>query len=239
MPGRSSIPIASEFMQQLCDRCNAMQADMLRLRESDQTIAQFGERLAEAYEQSHLLFRLARLLNSVEDPKVVMQAVVGQGRSATPFEWMFVGFAAQEQVIAPFRDACFIDGNLPMPARRIAAHLCQNIVDKGDDDWVRILTPAQHPVAAASGKEILVEAISTDGRTVGVIVAGGKPDPDADIDSGDTQLLDAVATSSVCSIRTSSAFSRSRNCSSEPSTPSPAPSTPRTATPAGTPIASR
>lgn len=188
-PSLLIVPESSAHVPLLTAMCN----DMLRLRESGQTVAQFGDRLADAYEQTHLLFRLARLLNSVEDSSTVMQAVVGQVRSVTRFGWMMMWFAADEQVILRFRDRCFSDGALPLPESVMAEATRRRVATGRSDDWVRILTPAVDEIAFASGKEVVIEPITMDGRIIGVILAGGKPDSDPDIDSADTQLFDAVA----------------------------------------------
>jgi HD-GYP domain-containing protein (c-di-GMP phosphodiesterase class II) len=167
--------------------------DMQRLSDCELTISQFGDRLTDAYEQVQLLFRLARLLNHVDNPQDIMQAVCGQIRQVTRFAWLGAMFDSDPLVVAPFRDKLYIDGKTPGAPETFRSLVGELLQGGTPDDWTRILLPRENRLAASSGAEAVAEPISMNGRVIATLVAGGKSADDPDIDSFDTQLLDATA----------------------------------------------
>lgn len=156
-------------------------------------VGQFGDRLSQAYEENQLLLRLARLLNTTDDPAKLLQGVSGQMREILPFSWLTVCFDGSEHVISALRGRRFASGDLPQPAERFWHYVDALERGKVADDWTRILTPDASVLAAMTGAEVLAEPIVANGRQVGVIVAGGKPADDADISSFETQFIDSAA----------------------------------------------
>jgi HD-GYP domain-containing protein (c-di-GMP phosphodiesterase class II) len=167
--------------------------DLVQARQSEVMVGQFATRLTDAYEQVQLLFRLARLLNHVEDPGDIMQAICGQIRQVTRFGWLGAVFDANPLVIPAFRQKVFVDGKPPTDALEFT-EMAGELLQTGEpDDWTRILLPHSNRLAAATGAEAVAEPISTNGRVIATLVAGSKSADDPDIDSFDTQLLDATA----------------------------------------------
>src|SRR5437868_5454118 len=56
-------------------------------------LEQFSQRLAQAYEEVHLLYRMARLLNSVDVPEQLIQIFCNQLFPVLPFSWLAVRFS--------------------------------------------------------------------------------------------------------------------------------------------------
>ncbi len=62
-----------------------------------------------------------------------------------------------------------------------------------DQEWTKILTPAESPLAAICGSEVLADPIYHDERVIGVLMVGNKTGNDPNLASTDVQLLDAIA----------------------------------------------
>jgi HD-GYP domain-containing protein (c-di-GMP phosphodiesterase class II) len=102
-------------------------------------------------------------------------------------------FDSDPLVVAPFRDKLYIDGKTPGAPETFRSLVGELLQGGTPDDWTRILLPRENRLAASSGAEAVAEPISMNGRVIATLVAGGKSADDPDIDSFDTQLLDATA----------------------------------------------
>jgi HD-GYP domain-containing protein (c-di-GMP phosphodiesterase class II) len=157
------------------------------------TLQQYGERLAQAYEETNLLFRMARLLNMTDDPYVVLQAISTQIHQIFPFQWMCIQFADLPSVLDVFRGETLFAGSPVQPER--IRHAATSIFRefRGQDTWTRILQPTNNGYAGLLGTELVVEPIVHDGKPVGILLAGDKQGDDPAVSSFEMQFLDAAA----------------------------------------------
>src|SRR5262249_27449643 len=159
-------------------------------------ITQFSDRLAQAFEETNLMFRMARLLNFESDPLRQLDATCGQIGHVLPFGWIVIRFFPGCQPVGAGGDlasATLCSGNLPCPQSDLISMIDELIDANAPDDWTKILIPGQSPLASLTGNEVLAEPIAHDGRIVGALVAGNKRGPDPDISSEEMQFLDGAA----------------------------------------------
>src|SRR5258708_39969120 len=78
-------------------------------------LEQFSQRLAQAYEEVHLLYRMARLLNSVEVPEHLIQIFCNQLFPVLPFSWLAVQFHPQGTPVKELPQQIFLSGQPPCP----------------------------------------------------------------------------------------------------------------------------
>lgn len=170
-----------------------MHADLLAAQRDKQAINEFSENLLQAYEQTHLLFRLARMLNGRNDPRMLMQVMCEQLLPVLPFRWVAARFASGRGVLADLSGQLLLAGELPCPSERFDT-LAADLVERCTvDDWTRLLDPSRNELAALVNAEVIAEPISHDGEAVGVLLVGNKTGDDPEVSSVETQFLEAAA----------------------------------------------
>src|SRR5947199_5000643 len=78
-------------------------------------LEQFSQRLAQAYEEVHLLYRMARLLNSVDVPEQLIQIFCNQLFPVLPFSWLAVRFSPTGTPVKELTGRLFLSGQPPCP----------------------------------------------------------------------------------------------------------------------------
>jgi len=153
------------------------------------TLSQCGERLLQAYEETHLLFRLARFLNCVGDPQQVIQSICDQMRLILPFPWLAIKFTAECRHVPQLAGKLLASGELPGEAA-IFNQTVDSLLARWDaDDWTHRLLPHESELAREAGTEVLAEPITHDGRVIGALLAGSHPG----VGSPEMQFIDAAA----------------------------------------------
>jgi HD-GYP domain-containing protein (c-di-GMP phosphodiesterase class II) len=157
------------------------------------TLGEFSETLAQSYEETNLLFRLARLMNSASAPRRLMTEVCSQIQQVLPFGWVAMKFRDDGAQVAELSGKTIIAGQLPID-RRTLDRLCQDLLARCDEVyWTRLHEPGKSDLASATGAEVIAQAITHDGKVIGALVAGGKVNGDPDVTSGELQFMDAAA----------------------------------------------
>ena len=167
--------------------------DLSRVRADAVTLDLFSEKLIQSYEETNLLFRLARCMNGVDDPEQVIRTICGQMRQALPFQWVGIWFGREGRGVSDLANRFLLAGELPCPAQDLEHQLALLVERMAEDDWTRVLTPAESALARMVGAEVVAEPIAHDGRTIGVLAAGNKGGPDPGVSSVEMQFLDAAA----------------------------------------------
>jgi len=170
-----------------------MHEDLLGNQRHEKAISEFSESLLQSFEQTHLLFRLARLLNTRHDPVMMIEMVCRQIQPVLPFGWIALKFGTASCVLESLADKLIVAGGLPCDQERFNA-LAQAMTQRShSDDWTRLLDPADHELAALVKAEIVAELITHDDEPIGVLLAGNKGGDDPDVSSGEMQFLEATA----------------------------------------------
>ena len=170
-----------------------MHADLVEASRQRQTLDQFGEKLVQSYEETNAMFRLARYINCVDDPHALMRLICQQLHAIFPFRWIAVGFNQRSLGVPELTGRVITVGTIPCAEDTFREQLGHLINQWTVNDWTRFLTPETSALAALVGSEVVADPIAHDGHVVGVLVAGNKTGPDADLSSLETQFLDATA----------------------------------------------
>ena len=169
-----------------------LHAHHIQMRREGAIIDQLSERLTQAYEELNLLFRLSRFMNVDDPPSHVVQLACNQLQEILPFAWTAALFKAGTQL--PELDGRMISaGVLPCPAAKLHLAAATLFQKSAAEDWKRPLNPADSPLAAIAGGQVVAQPISHDGRIVGILLAGGKTGATNEASSGELQFLDASA----------------------------------------------
>lgn len=167
--------------------------ELVRAEHDGRTIEQFSEKLSQAYEETNLLYRMARLLNCASDPVQSVESIGAQLQQVLPFGWLAIRFGSDCRDVRELAGKTTIAGKPPCDAELIKAHCDAMLKRAGEAEWTKLLDPRQHPLAAATGAEVLVEPITHDQRVIGMLLAGNKGGPEPELSSFEIQFLDATA----------------------------------------------
>lgn len=163
--------------------------DVAKAESDEQTIMQFSDRLSQSYEETALLFTLARLMNAA-DPIGSLQAIIGRVQEIMPFGWIALRFDHKDKVIAPLRDRTTVAGAVPIAAEQLDGYATELIACNGKH---RILEPRRDSIATATGAQVLAQPIVHDDTLIGLLLGGNKGGSDPELSSFETQFMEATA----------------------------------------------
>ncbi|MCX5662023.1 MAG: HD-GYP domain-containing protein [Planctomycetota bacterium] len=167
--------------------------DLSRAEGDAATLDQFSEKLVQSYEETNLLFRLARFMNGSNDPAQVMGMICNQLAQALPFQWVGIRFGKEHGGVPELADQFILVNEPPCTKQELDGELTKMLGGIAHDDWTRLLTPADSSLARLVKSEVVAEPIAHGGKTIGVLAAGNKTGPDPDASSVEMQFLDAAA----------------------------------------------
>jgi HD-GYP domain-containing protein (c-di-GMP phosphodiesterase class II) len=167
--------------------------DLCAAAQDAATLGEFSETLSQSYEETNLLFRLARLMNSTSAPGQLMTVVCNQLQQVLPFGWVAMKFREDGAEVAELAGRTILAGQLPTDRRTFDA-LSHDLLSRCEQVyWTRLLEPGKSPLATIAGAEIVAEPIAHDNKVIGALLAGGKINGDPDVTSGELQFMDAAA----------------------------------------------
>jgi HD-GYP domain-containing protein (c-di-GMP phosphodiesterase class II) len=146
--------------------------------------------LAQSYEETALLFSLARLMNAA-DPVGSLKAILERVQQIMSFGWVAIRFHSEDEVIAPLRGITLHAGSSAVVANERFDMMATALITAPDSR--RILQPGRDALASITGAQVLAEPILHDRKRIGVIVGGNKTDGDPEISSFETQFIEATA----------------------------------------------
>ncbi len=170
--------------------------DHAQVSRDAETIDQFSEQLLSTYEETSLLFRLARMMNSLDDPGDLIPTFCNQLLPVMQFKWIAVRFWEHHRKIKGLTGRLVVAGELPCDTDTFNHAVVDQFSDKIREDWTRLLEPSSPGVAGLVGSEVLVEQVTHDGEVVGVLLAGNKAGScpmESDVTSGEMMFLEAAA----------------------------------------------
>jgi HD-GYP domain-containing protein (c-di-GMP phosphodiesterase class II) len=87
-------------------------ADARQLDELADSTSQLAEKLAQIYEQVHVLFGLGRMMDGIEDPRDGVARVLREVHAALPFRWLAIQFHDDPRLSHRVRGALLTAGDL-------------------------------------------------------------------------------------------------------------------------------
>jgi HD-GYP domain-containing protein (c-di-GMP phosphodiesterase class II) len=170
--------------------------DHTRTMGDSEAIDQFSEQLLGSYEETNLLFRIARLMNGLEDPEELIPTCCRQIQPVLPFNWVAVKFWEREKNVSGLTGRLTVSGDLPCGHDEFERVLTEQFGHHRTGDWTKLLDPASGGVAGLVGSEVVIEQITHDSEVVGVLLAGNKRGScpmESDVASGEMMFLEATA----------------------------------------------
>ncbi|HEY7090662.1 MAG TPA: hypothetical protein VH518_21375, partial [Tepidisphaeraceae bacterium] len=146
--------------------------DILRAERDGKTLEQFSEKLAQAYEETNMLYRMARLLNSESDPSKAVAAIGNQLQQVLPFRWLAIRFSDQANGVRDLAGTMLIAGAPPVDdttIKGLSDHLLRPPLKAVPPRSHRalLLDPSKDLLAEAVNGQILAEHITHDDRVIG------------------------------------------------------------------------
>jgi HD-GYP domain-containing protein (c-di-GMP phosphodiesterase class II) len=166
--------------------------DQLCISRDKASLDGFGLHLAEMYEEIGLLYRLGRSMSQLARPDEFVENACADLQQTLSFAWIAARFVDTGRAAVGVAGQLVVAGRLPCDEEQFDAAACRLLQGANPERWT-LATPRGSDLARLVGSEVLVHPITRDDRTIGVLLAGGKPPPDMEISSFETQLLDAVA----------------------------------------------
>jgi HD-GYP domain-containing protein (c-di-GMP phosphodiesterase class II) len=169
--------------------------DLLDSDTSRTALSEFNDRLSQAYEEAHLLLGLSRLMSTANDPVRMLGGVCEQIQRVLPFRWVAMRFAPGRNPIPRLAGRLLVGGKLPIGRDEVERLITRLDVTWGRGTDFRLLDPATDPLAARLGGLVVAQPVHHDGRSIGMLLAGGKSAAAAetDVTSGELQFLAAAA----------------------------------------------
>ncbi|HEV2690515.1 MAG TPA: HD domain-containing phosphohydrolase [Bryobacteraceae bacterium] len=159
---------------------------------SRMALEQFSQRLAQAYEEVHLLYRMARLLNSVDVPEQLIQIFCNQLFPVLPFSWLAVRFSPTGTPVGELAGRLFLSGQPPCSDEQFEL-LSRHVVEElHPNDRPRVLNRGEHPLSRVTGSDALVLPVTHGGKLIAGILTGNKCGEDQELSSSEIQLLEAA-----------------------------------------------
>jgi response regulator RpfG family c-di-GMP phosphodiesterase len=160
---------------------------------AETTISQFGDHLAQAYEEVNVLLGAAGLLKDISEPARAMQSICQRIAETFGFGWVTLRFADTPLASAALKGRTFLAGQIPYEAGEFKQLLegVQHEIEGGAHSPV--LDVAQFQLARGAGTEAIAQPVKRDARVIGLLVAGGKAGADTDVTSGEIRFLEATA----------------------------------------------
>lgn len=173
------------MLQWTCDQIASTQRD-------EGTIEQFSENLAQAYEETNLLYRMARLLNCGTEPAQSIETIGSQLQQVLPFKWLAIRFSAANHGVKSLAGRTIVSGQPPCEIEMLKTLSDPMLWHNGVENWKKVLVPETDPLATTAGTEVLSIPITHDDKVIGLLLAGNKNGPDAQLSSFEMQFLDAT-----------------------------------------------
>lgn len=164
--------------------------DVWCAEKGEQTLLQLTDRIEQAYEQAHLLFRLAKIPESPSEYGPALADAIERLLGITNLGWVALQFLDGPTTVAPLRGRQFLAGVVPAEADRFNALLA---VAMGETRGNVIVRTDESELAALTGNEVLLQPLSFDGQRLGMLAAGNNGGDDPGLSSFETQLFAACA----------------------------------------------
>lgn len=189
---RSKLPAGPINPTHLATALGWAATDTTQTSRQQVALEEFGDQLTQAYEQTTLLYRFARLMNATADPHHAIQMLCDHLRSAMNLAWSAVVFVA-DPTIPDLDAALFSAGELPCEGEAFKQAADKLLATLSTNDWTRILEPGRDELASIAGREVAAEPINHDDRVIGLLLGANTDGPECDISSVLTQFFDAAS----------------------------------------------
>jgi HD-GYP domain-containing protein (c-di-GMP phosphodiesterase class II) len=188
-------PAAEADVPRLAAMVRFNHQDQTRLQSDGDAMESVGKQLAESYEEISLLYTIIRSMTVVEQPERFIAIACEELLATLPYAWIGVDLADDRQRLKKLAGRFVFAGETAQPEAKIKA-LADRLLAQAQVDAPIVLEPASNPRHAdyaSFGQSALVHPISSDGKVIGLAIAGDKQGEDIKASSVDMKLLGATA----------------------------------------------
>lgn len=197
-------PVSDDSAHRLITLVRHMQTSAMQLAATEQAIDGTGRQLAESYEEISLLYTITQSMTVVQEPQRFVAIACEELLNTLPYSWIGAILAQDESRLKAMAGQFIAVGNVPSQHRKKMASLARQLLHDAAPDSPVILQPGdgRSPQTSTTadrrfrllGSNVVAHPVSSDGRVVGLILAGEKQGPDTQVSSVDIKLLGATAT---------------------------------------------
>lgn len=196
-------PANDDEVQRLIALVRQIVTGALQLAATEQAIDGTGRQLAESYEEISLLYTIIQSMTVVQQPHRFVSIACEELLNTLPYGWIGAILADDESRLKGLSGRFITTGDAPPQQRDRMAALAKELLAEAVADAPVILQPGgrgapnakpEHRRYRVLGSSVLVHPVSSDGRVIGLLLAGEKHGPDTEVSSVDIKLLGATAT---------------------------------------------
>ncbi len=164
-------------------------SDLVELASAEVAIEGFSAQLAESYEEISLLYSIGRAMKELVSAEAFVMHLCERMHETLPYRWIALRFLHTVRASKQLSGRTFIEGSsdfLELEGELLLGEITRRVTDSEKNDTIVFS-------AGDDGPEVLCHAISRDGETVGVVIAGEKNGDDTAVSSVDMKLVDGSA----------------------------------------------
>lgn len=192
----AQLPPASERdVPRIARMVGIVHEDSLRLSADSVAMESVGQQLAESYEEMNLLYTIIQSMTVVERPDRFVTLACEELLATLPYAWVGLRFADDQPRLKRLSGRFLCSGSpshsrdeIRLGLKELLAHAAPGVPIVVDPR-----THAEHKALHVLGSTALAHPVSSDGRVIGLLVAGDKQGEDASASSVDMKLLGATA----------------------------------------------
>lgn len=185
--------VARADAERLADVLRWSHEDLTACDANERVVADFCDKLAQAYEETYALFRALRMLASSDEPEAMVHSLCRDIQRTLPFRWIAVQFGRDERIAPTLRARLIMAGSFPSDVGDLEQLAAERLGAMRSDSWTKVLEPSRDALARLAQSDVVCEPVTHDNAVVGLLLAGGKGGADPEIASPEIQFLDATA----------------------------------------------
>ncbi len=167
----------------------------VRLSIDEEAIENTGKQLAESYEEISLLYTIIQSMTVVQQPDRFVNIVCEELLGTLPYRWIAMQMAEDPERLKKLAGELIIAGETEISTPQLRA-ITTELTTEMRPDAPLVINPvenAEHERFLPFGRNALVHPLSSDGRVIGILIAGDKQGTDSEASSVDMKLLGASA----------------------------------------------
>ncbi len=188
-------PISSSDVPRTAALVRSLHEVQARLSVDEEAIESTGKQLAESYEEISLLYTIIQSMTVVQQPDRFVRIVCEELLATLPYRWIAMRMADDPERLKKLAGELVVAGETGATRRDLRDHTGE-LLQEVQPDAPLVIDPRRNPAHRqyrCFGQNALIHPISSDGRLLGLLIAGDKQGDDSAASSVDMKLLGASA----------------------------------------------
>ena len=185
-------PVANVDLERVATLARDLMYADFRTGEDRDAIESMGQRLAESYEEVSLLYSTVQLMTVGEHPERFIRLACEELLLVLNYAWIGTVLTEDVAEMTGMSSNIFAAGDVRAEWTTFRA-AAEELLRVADCDRPLVLAPDEGDPLRALGATILAHPIASEGRLIGLFIAGEKQGLDSSASSADLKLLGATA----------------------------------------------